>query len=156
MDSESVNKRIYYHRSWSTSFSLGVVSTDELSQKLERMISGVDKEQDEAFGVIRTCAITKRSDDSFANFAFAWMQNHLTAAKSPIAKYHVVDSTWALLGPDLKNPRIGHFESIKKILTMVQPISSEDLGTWRQVEYVLVGVIHRDKRKFVDLLASNL
>lgn len=148
----SLKDRIYYHRSWSTSFSLGVLSLNELSNRLDVMLSGVKEEQDEAFRVIDACARSKREDDGFASFAFGWLSTHSSLAKSSLAKYVAVDAIWMLFVPTPKKPRVEQYESLKIILSMVQPISPKDLGTWHQLEYVLVEVIHWDKDKFIELL----
>ena len=150
----SLKDRIYYHRSWSTSFSLGVVSVGELSNRLDVMLSGVKEEQEEAFRVIDACARSKREDDGFANFAFSWLSTHSSLAKSSLVKYVAVDAVWMLFVPTPKKPRVEQYESLKMILSMVQPISPKDLGTWHQLEYVLVEVIHWDKDKFVELLTT--
>lgn len=146
--------RMYYHRSWSTSFSLGVLSLSELSNRLDLMISGAKEEQDEAFRVIDACARSKREDEGFASFAFSWLSAHSSLAKSSLAQYVVVDAIWTLFVPTPKNPRVEQYESLKMILSMVQPVSPKDLGTWHQLEYVLVEVIHWDKGKFIELLTT--
>jgi hypothetical protein len=151
MGSLSLDKRICYHRSWGTSFSLGVVTSEELSQKLDSMLSGSPREHDEAFRVMHTCVLSKREDEDFSRFSFDWLTNHLTDAVSSWGKYFVVDSIWILLAASSGDSRMSHYESIKQILIMVQPISSRDLGTWQQLEYVLVEVLHRDKNKLIDL-----
>lgn len=154
MTSISLRKRVYYYRSWSTSFTLGAVSLDELSNKLDDMLSGLNEEQDEAFKVIDACARAKREDESLASFAFGWLSEHSSLARSSLAKYVAVDAVWMLFVPSPKKARVDHYESVKRILGKVQPIPSKDLGTWHQLEYILVEILHWDKDKFVELLAT--
>ncbi len=149
--SEIIQKRRCYYRSWGISFTLGNLSIVELQLQLEFMLKDI---AEEAFGVLYKCLVRKSGNEKLLDFYFDWLKKNSSLASTPFAKYFVVTSIWTLLSTIERYNQIPNYEAIKTILTRIQPISKENHGTWQDLEYVFVDVLHKDKNIFLDLFVT--
>jgi hypothetical protein len=153
-DSHITKFRICYHRSLIASFDLDALSIKELDVKLSRMLDGTQEEIGEAFNTVYYCLLGKLSDNNFVRFAVNWLSKNVSGQIPDLAKYCVVTSMWRLC-----NARGGASKSVdltraNNLLAAIQPISNDNLGTWRQLEYYLVDRLHEGLASFEDIFTK--
>ena len=144
--------RLCYYKSLVDSFDLGTLSIKEYDVKLSKMLDGVGEEIDEAFNTVYRCLLGKFSDKDFISFAMNWFSKNVSGQIPDLAKYCVVDGMWRLCSTRGKEPRLVKVSEANKLLSAIQPIPNDNLGTWHQLEYYLVDRLHEGPNEFEEIL----
>jgi hypothetical protein len=146
------NKRLIFHRSWiNTGWSRGL-SQEEFSSALQRMTAGTNEERSEAFNFLRCLIADKRTSQESIAEGIKWLAEHATPSLSDNSKHWIVHIVHSLAsGSITDNPLL---ETLWPLMTSVQPIGPTSKQTWREIEYLLVDLLHKNTPQFERLLRA--
>jgi hypothetical protein len=128
--SENRRMRSVYRRSWVQTARRDKISLPDLNALLEQFQLRTSEEQHEAFWIVcESLLVTSLPHECF-DAGLAWLRANASPAISPEAKYNVVDFVTRLADS-------GRVDVLDLILS-VQPIPTENKGTWQRIEHLLV------------------
>lgn len=145
--------RIIYNKSLATSFDLGTLSVSQLNPKLNKMLQGDPKEIDEAYNTVYKGLLSKSSNDKFVRFAMDWFSRNASSELPPLAKFYIVSAMWSICMTESEK-RIVKESEANEVLTAIQPIPTDNRGTWDKIEQILVNRLHQGPNEFQDLLSK--
>ena len=148
----NIEWRICRHRSWTVSFNLGVISTDQLGIQLNEMLRGLPAEVDEAFSTVYRCVVGKLEDTGFIDFAINWFINNTSTKIPPASKHYVISALVSLSHQGRKPKAAVDISTMNNLIIAVQPIPIENEGTWSELEYYLVDRLNDGQESLLTIL----
>src|SRR4030042_3535706 len=150
VNSPHLELRLCYHRSWIIPFWRGLISVNQLEERLSEMIQGSQDEVTEAFNVLHRCFMNNLKNVFFIDFSLRWLDHNASGNISDLAKYYIVHSLF-MLSDSIKNKMVD-VNAANKLIIKIQPIPLNNIGTWNDLEYYLVDRLHEDSNAFADFL----
>jgi hypothetical protein len=151
-NSLKVEWRICRHRSWTVSFDLGAVSTEQLGNQLNEMLRGLPEEVDEAFSTVYRCMLGKLEDPVFISFAVDWFINNASTKIASASKHYVICTMHRLSYRGRKTKAPVDISTMNDLIIAVQPIPIENEGTWSELEYYLVDRLNDGQESLLAIL----
>ncbi|MFC2016932.1 hypothetical protein ACFLUD_00780 [Chloroflexota bacterium] len=151
-NSLKVEWRVCRHRSWTVSFNLGAVSTEQLGIQLNEMLRGLPEEVDEAFSTVYRCMLGKLEDPIFISFAVDWFINNASTKIPPASKHYVICAMHRLSYRGKKTEAPVDISTMNDLIVVVQPIPTENEGTWSELEYYLVDRLNEGQESLLTIL----
>jgi hypothetical protein len=144
-----VNKRLIFHRSWiNTGWSRGL-SHAEFSSALGRMTVGTNEERTEAFNFLRCLIGDKRTASESTAAGIKWLVDHSTSSLPDNSKHWIVHIAYLLATRSITDDSL--LDTLWPLITSVQPIGSKSSHTWREIEHLLVDLLHKNSPQFEHL-----
>lgn len=149
-----LTKRLVYHRSWINTGWMRGISTVEFSECLARMEAGSDEEESEAFNFLRCLIVDSRTTKDSLDFGIAWLSRSANSTIPDHSKHSLLNTVQRIVRQDAGDSI--RLESLLPPFLAVQPIPFENKGTWREVEHLLVDLLHNNQPHFERWLLALL
>jgi hypothetical protein len=94
------------------------------------------EEQEAAIAVFARLASIPALDPKLVDFALNWLEQNASPNVSPIAKYYLADLAARLTATGRRDTG--------NLILLVQPIPTENKGTWARIEHYLVSTLNTD------------
>lgn len=143
--------RAVFHRSWPRTARCGKIRSVDFEVLTTRMTTGSADEREQVFWIVSRSLLSPNLSKDALEFAWDWLESHVSSDIAPIAKYNVVAFAAQVPADRLKHAA--------KLVLAVQPISPEHKGIWKETEHFLVKLLGANSELFrefiLELAARN-
>jgi hypothetical protein len=147
-----VNRRLVFHRSWITTGLHRKLEDVEFETALNRMSTGTAEEINEAFNFIRCLLPTTSLSDISFRLAVEWLHAHTSASVSDFWKHFVLSIVKATYDRWKSLNALKRLFPLYDLSITIQPIAPKHIGTWRELENLLVMLAKADRAEFQRVL----
>jgi hypothetical protein len=149
-----VTKRLVYHRSWINVGWLRGISHEEFTASLARMSNGTAEERTEAFNFLRCLIADGRTQQESVTDGIQWLRINTHQALPDSSKHWVVRIVTTLGGESTSDEAM--LDTLRSILIAAMPLPLAAKGTWTELEFFLVDLLHKSRPQFVVWLLALL